>query len=57
MCTLLDLILNQTNKIGMYIILASLISFWSNKIGVYNIRQIKKLIWLQACLLGDVEVI
>ena len=30
-CTLLDLMLNQTNKIGVYIILAILISFWSNK--------------------------
>ena len=33
-----------------------LISLWSNKIGVYNIRQIKKLTWLQACFLGDVGV-
>ena len=41
----------------MYIILATLISFWSNKIGVYNMRQIKKLTWLQACFLGDVGVI
>ena len=56
-CTLLDLMLTQANKIGVYIIPIILISFWSNKIGVYNIRQIKKLIWLQACLLGDVEVI
>ena len=56
-CILLDLMLNQTNKIGVYIILAILISFWSNKIGVYIIRQIKKLTWLQACFLGDVGVI
>ena len=41
----------------MYIILAILISFRSNKIGVYKIRQIKKLTWLQACFLGDVGVI
>ena len=34
-----------------------LISFWSNKIGVYNMRQIKKLTWLQTCFLGDVGVI
>ena len=34
-----------------------LISFWSNKIGVYNMRQIKKLTLLQACFLGDVGVI
>ena len=34
-----------------------LISFWSNKIGVYTIRQIKKLTWLQAFILGDVGVI
>ena len=27
------------------------------KIGVYNMRQIKKLTWLQACFLGDVGVI
>ena len=39
-CTLLDLMLNQTNKIG-----------------VYNMRQIKKLTWLQAFILGDVGVI
>ena len=57
MCTLLDLMLNQTNKIGVYIISAILISFCSNKIGVYIIRQIKKLTWLQTCFLGDVEVI
>ena len=41
----------------MYIILAILISFKSNKIGVYIMRQIKKLTWLQACFLGDVRVI
>ena len=42
----------------MHIILTIfLISFWSNKIGVYNMRQIKKLTWLQACFLGDVRVI
>ena len=57
MCTLLDLKLNQTNKISVYIIPAILISFWSNKIGVYNMRQIKKLTWLQAYVLGDVGVI
>ena len=57
MCTLLDLKLNQTNKISVYIIPAILISFWSNKIGVYNMRQIKKLTWLQAYDLGDVRVI
>ena len=57
MCTLLDLMLNQTNKIGVYIILDILISFWSNKIGMYNMRQIKKLTWLPACFLGDVRVI
>ena len=28
-----------------------------NKIGVYIMRQNKKLIWLQACFLGDVRVI
>ena len=28
-----------------------------NKICVYIIRQIKKLTWLQACILGDVRVI
>ena len=57
MYTLLDLKLNQTNKIGVYIILAILISFWTNKIGVYNMKQIKKLSWLQAYVLGDVGVI
>ena len=40
MCILLDLMLNQTNKIG-----------------VYDMRQIKKLTWLQAYVLGDVGVI
>ena len=40
MCTLLDLMLNQKNKIGVYIM-----------------RQIKKLTWLQVCILGDVGVI
>ena len=40
LCILLDLMLNQTNKIGMY-----------------NMRQIKKLTWLQAYDLGDVGVI
>ena len=40
MCTLLDLMLNQLNKIGVYIM-----------------RQIKKLTWLQACFIGDVKVI
>ena len=39
-CTLLDLKLNQLNKIC-----------------AYNMRQIKKLTGLQACFLGDVEVI
>ena len=34
-----------------------LISFWSNKIGVYNMKQIKKLTWLQAYFLGDVRAI
>ena len=43
--------------IGVYIILAILISNWSNKIGVYIMRKIKKLTWLQTCFLGDVEVI
>ena len=41
----------------MYIILAILISFKSNKIGVYIMRQIKKLTWLQACILEDMRVI
>ena len=31
-------------------------SHW-NKIGVYIMRQNKKLTWLQACFLGDVRVI
>ena len=57
MCTLLNLMLNQTNKIGVYIIPTILISFWSNKIGVYIMRQIKKLTWLQACFLGNVGII
>ena len=56
-CTLLDLMLNQTNKIGVYIIPVVLISFWTNKICVYNMRQIKKLTWLQTCFLGDVRVL
>ena len=34
-----------------------LISFETNKIGVYNMRQFKKLTWLQAYDLGDVGVI
>ena len=57
MFTLLDLKLNQLNKIGVYIIPAILISFCSIKIGVYNIRKINKLTWLQAHDLGDVGVI
>ena len=57
MYILLDLMLNQTNNIGVYIIPANLISFWSNKFGVYNMRQIKKLTRLQAFILGDVRVI
>ena len=57
MCTLLDLMLNQTNKIGLYIIPPVLISFWTNKIGLYNMRQITKLTWLQAYFIGDVRVI
>ena len=56
-CTLLNLKLNQTNKIVVYIIPTILISFWTNKIGMYNMRQIKKLTWLQAYDLGDVGVI
>ena len=56
-CTLLDLMLNQSNKIGVYIIPAILISFCSNKIGVHIMRQIKKLSELQAWFLGDVGVI
>ena len=44
-------------KFGVYIIFAILISFKSNKIGVYIMRQNKKLTWLQACFLGDVGVI
>ena len=57
MCTLLDLMLNQSNKIGVCIIPVILISFCSNKIGVYIMRQIKKLTWLQAYDLGDMGVI
>ena len=57
MCTLLDLMLNQANKIGVYIIPAIINSFGTNKIGVYNMRQFKKLTWLKACFLGDVRVI
>ena len=57
-CTLLDLKLNQIiAKIGVYIIPTILISFCPNKIGVFIMRQIKKLTWLQACFLGDVRVI
>ena len=41
----------------MYIIPVILISFWTNKIGMYNMRQFKKLTWLQVCFLGDVRVI
>ena len=41
----------------MYIILAILIISKSNKIGVYIMRQNKKLTWLQACSLGDVSII
>ena len=44
-------------KIGVYIILAILISFKSNKIGVYIMRQIKKLTWLQTFIIGDVGVL
>ena len=57
MCTLLDLMLNQSNKIGVYIISAILTSFCLIEIGMYNMRQIKKLTWLQAYDLGDVGVI
>ena len=57
MCALLDLKLNQSNKIGVYIIPAILIIFCLIKIGVYNMRKIKKLTWLQAYDLGDVRVI
>ena len=57
MYTLLDLKLNHSNKIDMYIIPAILIIFCLIKIGVYNMRQIKKLTWLQAYVLGDVGVI
>ena len=38
-CTLLDLKLNQSNKICVYIIPAILISFYQIKICVYNMRQ------------------
>ena len=41
----------------MYIIPTNLISLWWNKIGVYIMRQIKKLTWLQTFILGDVRVI
>ena len=41
----------------MYIILAILISFKLNKVGVYIMRQINKLTGLQVCFLGDVRVI
>ena len=44
-------------KIGVYIILTILISFRTKKIGVYIMRQIKKLTWLQVCFLGDMGVI
>ena len=37
--------------------MAILISFKSNKIVVYIMRQINKLTWLQVCFLGDVRVI
>ena len=47
----------SNNKIGVYIIPAILINFWTNKICVYNMRQTKKLTWLQAYVLGDVGVI
>ena len=57
MCTLLDLMLNQANKLVCILSRLLLISFWTNTIGVYNMRQFKKLIWLQACFLGDVRVI
>ena len=40
----------------MYIIWDKINSNW-NKIGVYIMRQIKKLTRLQACILGDVRVI
>ena len=53
----MDLKLNQSNKIGVYIIPAILIIFYSIKIGVYNMRKIKKLTWLQAYDLGHVGVI
>ena len=56
-CTLLDLKLNQSNKICVYIIPAILISFYQIKICVYNMKQIRKFTWLQAYDLGDVRVI
>ena len=37
--------------------MASQILSQRNKIGVYIMRQNKKLTWLQACFLGDVRVI
>ena len=57
MCTLLEWKLNQPNKISVYIIPAILISFCYIKIYVYNMREIKKLTWLQAYDVGDVGVI
>ena len=57
MCTLLDFN-NFTIKSNWCVhYLGYLISFWSNKIGVYIMRQIKKFTWLQACFLADVGVI
>ena len=43
-------------KIGVYIIPAILISFWTIKICVYNMRQNQDT-WLQTYDLGDVRVI
>ena len=57
MCTLLEYNKIQIEIKLVYIILAILKSFKSNKIGVYIMRQIKKLKWLQAWFLGDVRVI
>ena len=56
-CTLLNY--NEFNQIKLVCILSwlLLISFWSNKIDVYNMRQIRKLTWLQAFILGDAGVI
>ena len=56
-CALLDY--NEFNQIKLVCTLSWLliISFWSNKIDVYNMRQIKKLTGLQACFLGVVRVI